>query len=271
MNEKLQYASMLEIPVNTCSVTQTVTKRKRNGKKKKVNPEAVKEELLNRINSQDGVAPLEETPSEQAVSETVVDADYNNDSVENGALETASVYSATEKKKKPFKFTVVGVQLAVIGVLIATIFLTNAFYADSGINVFLKSVFGNGSETEVVDARTYEDFAPVISVGDGTVAVEAGVISFAGKGSVYAPCDGTVSAVTQGDDGLFMMEITHSDNFKTVLSGLKHAYAVSGDLVYSNIPVGYYTGEDASMCFMSGDGVVISDYQIVDSSVVWVV
>ena len=35
MNEKLQYATMLEIPVNTCNVTYTPIKRKKKSKKRK--------------------------------------------------------------------------------------------------------------------------------------------------------------------------------------------------------------------------------------------
>jgi len=277
MNEKLQYATMLEIPVNTCNVTHQITKKKRNNKKKKVNPEEVKEALLTRINSQ-----TEETFSSSQETGAMADsssygayqsenqAEYYSGNDTTNYSETTDVYDGKERKeKKKFKFTVIGVQLAVIGVLIATIFLTNAFYADSGINVFFKSVFNGGNDVDTIDARTYEDFAPVISIGDGVVDVSEGVISFDGKGSVYAPCDGTVSSIVLGEDEKYTVEITHSDNFKSVLKGLDFAYALEGDTVFSNIPVGYYSGEGASMCFMSGEGTVISDYQIVDSSVVW--
>ena len=277
MNEKLQYASMLEIPVNTCNVTYQITKKKRSRKKKKVNPDQVKEQLFNKINSQSEQESQQAVLPEQA-SDTVYAENYGGygDEIDYKVLgenEPNQSYEQTvseqPKMKKKFKFTVIGVQLAVIGALIATIFLTNAFYADSGINVFLKSIFGTEQTLEAVDERTYEQFAPVIAVGDGALAVDEGVITFNGKGSVYAPCDGTVSKITKAEDGTFNMEITHSDNFKSLLCGLIHVYAAEGDGVFSNIPVGYYNGESANMCFMSGEGAVISDYKIVDNSVVW--
>ena len=52
MNEKLQYATMLEIPVSTCNVTFRPTKKKRTKTKKQQNPEVVKEKLLSKINSE---------------------------------------------------------------------------------------------------------------------------------------------------------------------------------------------------------------------------
>ena len=173
------------------------------------------------------------------------------------------------KNKKKFKFSVIGVQLTLIGVLVATIFLTNALYADSGINVFLRSVFGN-EQASVVDERTFDEFAPVLSVGDSEVSLADGIMSFTGSGSVYSPCDGTVSSITVNNDGKYTIEITHSTNFKTVLSGIDYAYAGLDQTVYGNIPVGYVT-ESATMCFKNQTGAVISDYQIVDGSVVWAV
>lgn len=270
MNEKLQYATMLDIPVNTCNITNQTIKKKRNSKKKKVNPEQVKEELIVKVNSgieEERIIPQTENLDVNYQTEHVGGVDYT----ESIALEdTVSVYDTKiSTAKKKFKFTVIGVQLAAIGVLIATIFLTNAFYADSGINVFFRSVFGSGDAVEVVDERTYEQFAPVISVGGEAYGVEEGVITFTGKGSVYAPCNGTVSAITEKEDGTFDIEIMHSDNFKTLLCGLQYVYANEGDGVFNNIPVGYYNGENANMCFVGSDGAVISEYKIVDNSVVW--
>jgi hypothetical protein len=78
-----------------------------------------------------------------------------------------------------------------------------------------------------------------------------------------------VSSVVVEEDGLYTIEITHSENFKTVLSGLDFAYAGQGDNVFGNIPVGYMDGDGATMCFTDGSGTIISDYQLVDNSVVW--
>ncbi len=271
MNEQLQYASMLEIPVNTCSVTLRTVKKKKFGRKKDKSPEVVKEELMNKINSEQ----IEELAIEQEekIAEQIYSEEILEDSEEQPVYQenTVKVTTAKPKAKPKFKLSLITTQLIIIGVLIATIFLTNALYADSGINVFFKSVFGT-NQTQSVDLRTHEEFAPVLAVGDmSSVNVNEGIITFSGEGSVYSPCDGRVSALSQDENGKYVFEITHSENFKSVISGLDYAYAGVGDSVYSNIPVGYVNSNGATMCFMSGNDAVISNYQIVDGSVVWAV
>ncbi|MBQ9735013.1 MAG: hypothetical protein IJV95_04040 [Clostridia bacterium] len=310
MNEKLQYATMLEIPVSTCSITERNNTKKRRSRKKKVNHEQVKQQLMDKIN--DGVdnamekqsnlneqsqasqvevlssekanfsasKEMEREYGEQLYSEQIFE-DGEQKSIEDGAenaqeeyvqSETSvSVYSAEKKKRVKPRISIIGVQLAVIGLLVVTIFLTNALYVDSGINVFLRGVFGV-EESTVVDARTFDEFTPVIALGDNEgVTLADGVISYSGEGSVYAPCNGVVTAKTVDDLGKITLEITHSSNFKTVLSGVDIAYVELDDKVYGNIPVGYLNADGATMCFTHGDGTVISDYQIVDGAVVWAV
>ena len=96
-------------------------------------------------------------------------------------------------------------------------------------------------------------------------------MTFSGVGSVYSPCDGKITAVSTDINGKYVFEITHSENFKSIISGLDFAYAGLEDIVYANIPVGYVRESGATMCFKGGDGLVIADYQIVDGSVVWAV
>ena len=55
MNEKLQYATMLEIPVSTCSITERSSGKKRRTHKKKVNHEQVKKQLMDKINGEEKV------------------------------------------------------------------------------------------------------------------------------------------------------------------------------------------------------------------------
>lgn len=281
MNEKLQYATMLEIPVSTCSVTRVPTKKRRRKRKKEIDPDVVKEELLSKINSE------EESAAEQTEGKAAWKEEYDRaineldeeerlaeekeglETVENEA--TANVYPVGGKEKKRFKISAIGAQLAVIGALVAVIFLTNAFYADSGINVFFKSVFG-GNQTQTADTRGYEEFAPVIATGgDAAVAVDDGVMTFSGAGSIYAPCDGTVSSLSLGEDGKYTMVISHSENFKTVLSGIDFAYAGLDEEVFYNIPVGYVAAGGATMCFTGENGAVISDYELVGDAIVWAV
>ena len=124
MNEKLQYATMLEIPVSTCNVTFKPIKKKNRKRKKEVNPEAVKQQLMNKINA-------EEQPTTQETAEfnyTDTEPVYQNEiaSEENASVDselpaTVNIISAKERRRREKgRFSVIGVQLAVIGVLIAT-------------------------------------------------------------------------------------------------------------------------------------------------------
>ncbi len=278
MNEKLQYATMLEIPVNTCNVTLRTGKRKKSSRKKVKNPEQVKEELLNKINaeqfSEENSSTYVESPIDE-YKEAISDQATSEESEElisfpEEPTDTASV-KPVERPKRKFKFSIIATQFAIIGVLVATIFLTNAFYSNSGINVFFKNVFGTTQE-KVVDDRMHDEFAPVLAVGSMTeVTLNDGVMTFSGKGSVYAPCDGKVVSIAKDGNGRYVLEIAHSQNFKSIISGVDLAYAGLDDMVYSNIPVGYVNADGATMCFKGGDGLVISEYEIVDGSVVWAV
>lgn len=264
MNEKLQYASMLEIPVSTCNVNTVKPKRKRFIRRKKVNDEQIKQQLLNKINQ-------EEVVEEQALVQTEPvesDVQLEQEKVEIEQTElTANVYSAKPKRKK-ISVNIVGIQLAIIGILVATIFFTNAVYADSGINVFLRGVFG--VESASVDTRGFSDFAPVIAMGDNEdLSIEKGIITFAGEGSVYSACDGIATSVSKGEDGKYTLEITHSPKFKSVIAGVERVYVKTGDSVKAKIPVGYLEPDGATMCFMNSDGVIIEDYQIENDMVVW--
>lgn len=277
MNEKLQYASMLEIPVNTCNVTFKPGKKRKVAKRKIKNPDAVKEELMNKINSEpnfDAQENIDFSSEQNYLNQDSQLTDSSDQSFypEDNAENAYAVSSVNEKPKRKFKFSIITTQFAIIGVLIATIFLTNAFYADSGINVFFKNVFSTNQTQSVADLRTHEEFTPVIAVGQMTdIVVDGGVMTFSGEGSVYSPCDGKISAVSRDGNGKYIFEIAHSENFKSIISGLDYAYADVGDTVYSNIPVGYVNSDGATMCFKGGDDIVISDYQIVDGSVVWAV
>lgn len=254
MNEKLQYAEMLDIPVSTCSITYKPNKkRKPPEKKKSVNGEAVKTKLINKINEESETV-LDESPVETCEGEK-----------KEGFLKRL--------KSGKVKVSVVGVQLFAIGILVATIFLTNAFMPNSGLNVFFKNAFGTEqASTDDTDNRVYSDFSPVIPVANSeNLKIEDGVMDITAAGSVYSPCDGTVSSLTYNEETKkYDLEITHCDNFKTILSGIDYAYTEVGGAVFSNIPVGYVK-ESAKMCFYGEDGSVITGYTLQDNSVVWAV
>ena len=270
MNEKLQYATMLEIPVNTCNVTFKHAKRRGRFKKRAKTPEAVKEELLLKVNA--NVNAEQPAISDSQIADENSAAEYAEEipnaagTDENGVSEEYVSASVREKKRRPiFRFTAVTAEVIAIIALVATIFLTNAFYPDSAINVFMRKVFA--PETTATE-KTYEDFAPVVRCA-GAASVEDGVISYSASGAVYAPCDGTVYSVEQDENGGFVMTVSHGGKFYSAISGLKYAYLTSGDSVYGNIPVGY-AESGVAMCFKNGE-TVITDYTLENNAVLWAV
>lgn len=256
MNEENIYSEMLEIPVNTCNITYTPpTKRKR--KKKDAPKENVKElaiEKANREFEEQAAAPAEES----AAAEEVVRAES----------EQAEETDLQSKPKRKFKVSVIGVQLAVVVLLLGVIVFSNLFMEQSGIAVFFNSIFA--PQAEQTDDRAYNSFTPALPT-DGDVTVADGVMSFAVKGSVYSPCDGTITALTQGEDGKYVFEITHSEKFKTVIKGVDYAYQELGSTVYGNIPLGYSLGENVELCFYGEDGQLITSYTVDNETdtVVW--
>lgn len=258
MNDKLQYATMLEIPVNTTNITFKPAKKRRKSKKQSENLDTVKEELMQKVNAETETAESDNTLEPAVINETEPN-------------ETAKEYvsaSVHKKGKRPlFKFSAITVEVIAVFALIATIFLTNAFYENSAINVFMKKVF-SPSSAQTVQEKTYADFSPVMNF-NGEFSLEGGIISCTGSGAVYAATDGKVSSVIKEEDGTFTMNIAHSGLFSSKISGLSYAYLGEGDSVYGNIPVGYVSG-GFTMCFNSDDG-LITDYTIENSAVLWAV
>lgn len=257
MNEKLQYASMLEIPVNTCNITYAPAKKRKARTKKVKESDDVKKQLIDKVNADTQTEPLEQ--------QSPINADETT-------AQIPTIPVAIKPKKKKRGFSVVAAELVIIGALIAAICLTNAFYENSAINVFIRDVFGSGDNAAqtLTDSRTYGEFSPVISYsGTDVPVIEDGVMTLAGSGSVYSIADGKVTAVTVDGAGKYSLEIAHSDNFKTVLTGLDYAYAEINDKVYGNIPVGYCGDDGIKMCFLGVDDAVITDYSLDGNSVVW--
>lgn len=252
MNEKLQYASMLEIPVQSCNISYKPIKK---SKKKKAVQEDVKEKLLTKINNAPDVDDLD-------LDQPVDDQTDIQPNLDLGLQADQPVLSAPKK----FRFSTVTFQLFIIGALLATIFITNTVYPNSGLNVFMRGVFGTQT-VEQVDQRTFSDFAPVLN-HDGEISLIDGVMTISGEGSVYSTVNGQVLSVAQAEDGTFSMEIAHSEKFVSVFSGLTHVYLSVGDDVYCTIPVGYVE-DSVDMCFKDGEGSIIADFEIVDDTVVW--
>lgn len=267
MNEQITYATMLEMPVSTASVTIKPSKKKK--KKRGQTDDQVKHQLIEKINAEQTLAPeflLQEQGAE-------IESQSALELLQEEVYDEPTISVKPVKKQKgfgKFKVNVISVQIMVVGLLIATIFLTSAFNQNSGINVFFRNVFGVNQENSV-DVRTYLDFTPVINLDEKSYVLENGVITVSSTGSVYSACDGVISKLQKDSNGKFTVEIEHGKNFKSVLTGLDFVYGEVGGAIFSNIPVGYQAESGATMCFLGQDGAIISGYQIVDNSVVWAV
>lgn len=246
MSEKTQYAEMLEIPVNT---TNIVTKPKR-GRKKKVAkpPEEIKERLIDEINAQAEAEPIAERTERE---------------------ETEGSVSIVKKENKKKGVSVIAVQVAVIAALAAVIALSNFYVENTGINAFLRYVFSSSSAVQT-DERLYHEFFAKLPTKNGAVTLEEGAMTFAAAGSVYAPCDGTVSSVTL-TDGKYTIEVRHNKNFKSTIAGVDYAYVEEGALVYATVPVGFTRGEEVTVCFYNGENARITDFNVDETGVIWAV
>lgn len=233
MNEELDYAEMLEIPVETVTV-------KRKDKKKRREPdlqEQLVEQVNDRMESEEDPAYAESTPI---------------------ARETPHI----RKSDRAHKILIA--EFAAACALVATIFFTNIFMTDSAINTFVRGLFQGTTET--ADTRGYADFtlSPVVNeYTDVEIAVsETGVMSFTAKCSVYSPCDGTVSSVSGDAENGYSVEIKHSDSFSTILSGLDNLYCAEGEAVKSNLPLGYTDGEGEVRVMFYSDGTLLNCYTV---------
>ncbi len=290
MNEKLQYAEMLEIPTSTCRISYKPP-RKKLFRKKSANLEEPKMELVRKINEEEKaeekmeeVSPslAEVTENEnmvgnenvsslqEEVEEKSPEPSQEIERVEGDIIsQTETVTIKKERRKKPFKINIVGVQLVVIGLLIATILVTNALMPNSGINTLIASVFGVEKTAEVDDRNYLEFTANLPAQNKADITLENGVMSISKSGSLYTPCDGVVTSMVKGTDGKYTLEIEHSQKFRTVINGIDMVYTSVGEKVYSNVPVGYINTSGASMCFYGEDGAVITDYTIGDDALIW--
>ena len=196
MNEELDYAEMLEIPVETVTV-------KRKGKKHKGQAD-LKDQLVEQVNDR--------------MEESTEPADADPAFAQSLAIER----DVRPSKNRRARTIIIGEFVAVCA-LCATIFLTNIFMANSAINTFVRGLF-QGSETAQADTRTYSDFtlSPVVNeFTEAEIAVsDTGVLSFTAKCSVYPPCEGTISSVNGNEETGYSVEIKHSDSFSTIMSGL---------------------------------------------------
>ena len=243
MNEQLDYAEMLEIPVNTVNVTKkkSIFKRKQKNQPQEDN---IKERVVESVNERVGAYVISEDVSDPPKPEK---------------MKTVG--------KRDKKSIILWTEAALVGIIAIAIFVMNLLIPSTVINTFISS-FSKPSEEEPV--YTQFTLSPIVNdFSDAEVSLtENGVLCFTAAGSVYPVCDGTVAAITE-TDGVYTMEIAHTSTFKSVITGLNTAYSAVGTKVEGNIPVGYSDGKAEVRVTLYDNGVALDCIQLNDGTPVW--
>ena len=245
MNEGLEYAQMLEIPVSTVNVV----KKKSLFSRKAKPADDLKDRVVDSVNERLGEIPETET--------------------ENlGFVQTEDLTEPVKTKKKMgVAGKVIIAETAAACLLAAGIFLTNVFVPDTAINTFM------GSLTAVKKKEAgYKDFtltSVVSDLSEADIAVsDEGVIHFTQKATVYPVCDGEVASVTK-TDGLYTVKIAHTSKFTSVITGLDTVYTSVGESVKANLPFGYSEGKNEVRVSMYDGDTLLNCYTLSGAVPVW--
>lgn len=247
MNEGLDYAQMLEIPVSTVSVVKKKPFFRRRAKRE----EDLKEQVLESVNERTAA-------DEEAFA--AYDGTY---------IATEELARPEEKKDKRDGFTTKfliaeGVAACLIA---AGIFITNMLVPNTAINAFMGSITAVPEE----EAAYYEfTLSPVVSeLSDAEISVSAdGVISFTDEASVYPVCAGEVASVTSSD-GLYTVKIAHTSKFTSVFTGLSTVYVAEGDEIASNLPFAHSDGQSEVKVSMYDGETLLNCYTLSGAVPVW--
>ncbi len=306
MNEEIEYAEMLEIPVSTVNVIHKKQRRKMKQEDAQtttdyppeLSPAPLKDSVIEQVNNR-----LSEPQPLEACNEEVNELNNREDglnfdpiperidtvrlysSEETNGLWNEGLYSANynaEKRNEGGRYAFnnknrlsKGLKIALNTEFIAAcalcgaIFLTNVFMPTSAINTFFRSI-GTATDTAQADTRPYTDFSlssVVSDLSDAELSLSpAGILSFTDECCVYPVVNGTVSSVTQNTDGSYSVKIAHSDTFTGIINGLDYVYYTEGDEVKANVPIGYSEGENEVQVTMYSGGVLLNCFQLTEEN-----
>lgn len=252
MEQELDYAEMLEIPVSTVNVVKKKSFFKRKNAEKPVKvAENAQDELKDKV--------------VESVNERVGAYVYSEDLSETPAL---------EKKKRALKFGKDGASRILIGELVAVcviavaIFLTNVFMPTSAINTFI----GSFSKKTADEEPNYNDIkltSVVSELSDVDLKIaDGGYLVFKAQSCVYPVCDGTVSSVTNSD-GEYTVQIAHTSKFSSVITGLSSVYCAKGDNVRSNLPFAFSDGKKEVKISLYDGNTLLKCYSLSGEVPVW--
>ena len=269
MEQGLEYAQMLEIPVSTVSVVKKKSLFSRRAK----HTDDLKDKVVESVNERLGGGATTASGATTAGNATAVtateDGAYAVDEYNlNGYVETEDLTAPVKPKKKMgVAGKIIIAETAVACLLAAGIFLTNVFVPNTAINTFM----GGLTAVKAKEAN-YNEFkltSVVSELSDGDIAVtDDGVIHFTQKAAVYPVCDGEVASVTE-TDSLYTVKIAHTSKFVSVITGLDTVYAAEGDVVKSNLPFAYSKGNNEVRVSMYDGDTLLNCYTLSGAVPVW--
>ena len=303
MNEEIEYAEMLEIPVATVNIARKPARRKRKdtaltteGREMETPPaqtqaSPLKETVIAQVNERlsDNLPETEQTET-PALDENAFDGRLAFEPVPD-RIDTVRIYdteeenegeysqntqnrwgryalnSKSERLTKGIRLTL-GVEFAVACALCGAIFLTNVFMPNSAVNTFFRTLSAPTATT--TDTRAYTDFTltPVVSeLSSAELTLSpAGILSFTDECFVYPTANGEVANISQDSNGFYTVKIAHSDTFTGIISGLTQVYYTVGDEVKANVPLGYTDGEEEVQVTMYSSGALLNCFQLTEEN-----
>ena len=249
MEQELDYAEMLEIPVNTVNVVKKkgLNLFKRRTEKEQPQEEDLKDMVVENVNERMGAYVYAEDVSDPPVEEKKKRFDWLNK--DKGTIVLIS-------------------ELAAACALAVAIFLTNLFMPSSLINTFVGALGSGAPAAE----PAYTDFTLTSVVSDFSDAeitvAENGVLSFTAEGAVYPVCKGKISSVTE-KDGKYTVQIAHTSTFSSVITGLTQVYSANGTEVAANLPFGYSDGSGEVQVSMYDGETLLNCYKLSGEVPVW--
>lgn len=256
-NTGLEYAQMLEIPVNTVNVV----KKKSLFSRKNKQQEDLKDSVIGSVNRR-----MDE-------DNTAMTA-YAQGSDLGGFVQTEDLSAPVKPRAKKVKEKSGGtagkiiLAEAVAACLIAAgIFVTNIFVPNTAINAFM-----GGINKPAAKEANYTDFklTPVTSeLSETAVSVTPeGVICFQGVTNVYPVCDGEVASITE-KDGVYTVKIAHTSKFSSVVTGLDNVYYTVGDNLKGNLPFAHTDGKNQVQVSMYDGESMLNCYTLSGVVPVW--
>lgn len=306
MNEEIEYAEMLEIPVSTVNVVRKNRRRKKTVETPPTAPSAtdavaLKDSVIAQVN--DRLDASEELPLPENAEtlpqtgemegridfdpiperidtvrlystqrkrgifgENLYPQEYN---LEENPQNDPTMYKTNERRASKLLRVVLGAEFAAACVLCGAIFLTNIFVQNSAINTFFRSLNSPSAEVSATDTRSYSDFtlSPVVSeLTDAELSLSPAGVLSFTEECCVYPSADGIVSEVTQTNGLYTVKIRYSDTFTGVINGLDYAYYAVGDEVKANVPVGFSKGESEVQVTMYSAGELLNCFQLTEEN-----